>query len=346
MMRLARVVFTSVLSMLVFAGAAGTPALGREARLAIYPAGLSTDGGEHSLLPEEESLVEGDAVALYEKAGKTLPGELKTEQITDWLNMPIEQLPLRQAEAMLQQHMESLKLAARGARSKECNWPQWKPGSAPDDQEHYRELAFIVALRARHEMAQGQYEGAVLTLQTGFGMARHLGRAPTLLHTLIGAAVGGVMCAELEQFVQGENAPNLYHAFDRLPAPLVEVERAIENETQAGLAKISNETLRQQLERQLGAAHNRARLVARRLDTNLAALQCVEALRAYAASHKGSLPQKLSEIGDIPLPPDPFSDRPFEYERKGLGAVLASVVPSGGNEVDMTRYEIALRRRD
>ena len=119
------------------------------------------------------------------------------------------------------------------------------------------------------------------------------------------------MCAELEQFVQGEDAPNLYGALDALPWPLMEVEQAIENETQAALANITNEALRRQLERQLGGAHHRARLVARRLDANLAALQCVEALRAHLASHNGRLPQGLSEMREVALPPDPFSGRAF-----------------------------------
>jgi hypothetical protein len=325
-------------------GTAGL-ALGREVNLVIHPAPLQAEVDAPFLLPEKESLVERDAFALYEKAAKAMPGELQTAKITGWLNMQIEHLPLRQVEAMLQQHMASLKLVAQGARSTVCNWPQWKPGSTPDKQEQYREFAFLIALQARYEMAQEKYGRGIQALQTGLGMARHLGQAPTLLHTLIGAAVGSVMCAELEQFVQRENAPNLYYALDALPAPLVHVEQAIEYETQAGLAKITNEVLRRQLERQLRAAHDRARLVAKRLDANLAVLQCVEALRVYAALHQGLLPQKLSEVGEVSLPPDPFSGSSFEYERKGLVATLASVIPRGGNELDMIRYEITVRRR-
>jgi hypothetical protein len=88
-------------------------------------------------------------------------------------------------------------------------------------------------------MAQGRYDGAILAIQTGLGVTRHLGRAPTILQVLVGAAAGSVMCGELEQFVQCENAPNLYGALDDLPWPRVEADRAIENETQAVLADIT-----------------------------------------------------------------------------------------------------------
>jgi hypothetical protein len=64
-----------------------------------------------------------------------------------------------------------------------------------------------------------------------------------------------------------------------------------------------------------------------RLDQWIALLRHVEALRLYAAGHDGTLPAKLSEIS-VPLPADPFTGRPFRYERSGSTAHLRGTPPS------------------
>jgi hypothetical protein len=58
-----------------------------------------------------------------------------------------------------------------------------------------------------------------------------------------------------------------------------------------------------------------------RLGQRIALLQHVEALRLYAADHDGTLPAALSEIA-LPLPVDPFTGKPFRYERQGVTAHL------------------------
>jgi hypothetical protein len=63
-----------------------------------------------------------------------------------------------------------------------------------------------------------------------------------------------------------------------------------------------------------------------RLGQRIALLQHVEALRLYAADHDGTLPAALSEIA-LPLPVDPFTGRPFRYERQGGTAHLRGGPP-------------------
>jgi hypothetical protein len=50
-----------------------------------------------------------------------------------------------------------------------------------------------------------------------------------------------------------------------------------------------------------------------RFDRRVAALRVVEAVRHYAATHDGKLPQKLAQITETPIPHDPFTGKPFEY---------------------------------
>ena len=82
-----------------------------------------------------------------------------------------------------------------------------------------------------------------------------------------------------------------------------------------------------------------------RLEQKIALLRHVEALRLYAAEHGGKLPEKLSDV-TVPLPPDPFSGKPFRYALEGSVAHLRGSPPRGGENVAVynLHYEIAIRK--
>lgn len=62
----------------------------------------------------------------------------------------------------------------------------------------------------------------------------------------------------------------------------------------------------------------------RRTRQTIARLATVEAIRDHAARH-GQLPQSLNELSQLPAWPDPFTQRPFGYERNSeTRAVLRS----------------------
>jgi hypothetical protein len=84
-----------------------------------------------------------------------------------------------------------------------------------------------------------------------------------------------------------------------------------------------------------------------RLDQRIALLRHVEALRLYAAEHNGAWPAKQSEIA-VPLPDDPFSGRPFRYERSGATAHLRGTPPPGDakNPFLNVHYELTVRPRN
>jgi len=60
-----------------------------------------------------------------------------------------------------------------------------------------------------------------------------------------------------------------------------------------------------------------ARRASAQLDRSIAVLRAIEALRMYAATHDGKLPAKLSEIVGAPVPVDPMTGKPIEYELRG-----------------------------
>jgi hypothetical protein len=233
--------------------------------------------------------------------------------------MAVDQLPTDQVELLLKQYLVSFKCAAQAVKSRECNWPVWKGETIMAKNEEYRRLAFAVRLWAWLEISRGEPEGAILALQTGFGMAKHMGQTPNLPQLQMGVASAGVVCREIEQFVQMEDAPNLYAALAAVPKPFVDVEKAGKN------------------------ADDRTRALAKKLDSDLAILQCVEAIRSYAASHGGQLPQTLAEIKEVSLPNDAMCGAPFRYSRTGATAVLESTVPAGGEKRDEVHYQISVK---
>ncbi len=81
-----------------------------------------------------------------------------------------------------------------------------------------------------------------------------------------------------------------------------------------------------------------------RLERKIAALRVIEALRLHAAAHDGTLPDKLSEVTAAPIPDDPGTGKPFEYQRDGEAATLISRIP--GEELSKTglRYRLVLKK--
>ncbi len=65
-----------------------------------------------------------------------------------------------------------------------------------------------------------------------------------------------------------------------------------------------------------------ARSASVRTDREIALLRMLEALRIYAASHDGKLPEQLSDITEVPIPVDPVTGEPFVYRREADKAFL------------------------
>jgi hypothetical protein len=81
-----------------------------------------------------------------------------------------------------------------------------------------------------------------------------------------------------------------------------------------------------------------------RLERHLAALRAVEALRIYAAAHDGKLPEKLSDVTEVPVPENPGTGQAFEYHLEGDTATLVSQVPGETDPMHGIRYRVKIRR--
>jgi hypothetical protein len=313
--------------------------------LTFSPAKATETAQKYRLLPTKEEQIDADAVALYQKAIQSLPQDYQPKQFSDWRSLPPDQLPVKEVESAMEKLKPTLDLLSQAARSKTCNWPFIKPGQAQqklmDDLSKYRQFAFILDVQAKLEIAQGRYGQAMETLKTSNAMANQLGNGPTLIQGLVGIAIAAVNQKRIEQWIQSDNAPDLYWALEDMPQPLVDVTKAIKIETDN--LKNYNILMRKAFEKQLKPAHDRVLVQMNYVDRKIAALQCIEGLRLYAGSHDGKLPEKLSDVTEVKIPVDPVTKKPFSYKSTGSEAVLELEGTEGSEGRDAVRYELKLK---
>jgi hypothetical protein len=181
-------------------------------------------------------------------------------------------------------------------------------------------MVFLVVLKARSQLARGDYASCARTLGTGLALAKHLGASANVIHLLVGVAVGAVVYAEVELYVQQPGSPSLEAALRAVPKPLFD-------ENHSELYGMDEES------------RNKVRLVLGRGNRHIIALQYIEMLRSYAMK-AGRWPETLDDL-KASLPDDPVAGKPFAYKRLSEGqAILEGPLPTGGGAKDAVRYEL------
>lgn len=309
------------------------------AELTVHPVKDSKAGQKYQLLVKADEQSEADAMGLYEKAAKSLPENINSKQLKQWSDTPSDKLPRKQVEKTLQRFKASLGLVEQASRCGKCQWPE--EDKHEENLSSYRNLAYVLALQARLKIAEGKYDEAIGVMQTGLTMGSHIGQGPILIHGLVGVAISALMVRQVEEFIQLPGAPSLYEALQALPKPFIDLNKQIEFE-KAELKKYNKALLRKQLEIQK-PAHDRVRVIMKRLDRNIAVLQCVEALRLYAGTAEGKFPKELSNITEVDVPGDPVTGKPFVYSLTGSKAVLEGPAPKGAKAEEALQYELNLK---
>jgi len=303
-------------------GASGQSPEDKTKRLTVRLGRPSEAAGEFRLLPEPQEMTDGDGFVLYTRAAEMLPKDLDWAKIKAWRQAPGKELPLEDVRSMLRRSEAGLKLLEQAGRCKQCDWPYEFEDDCPFDLPACRNIAFLLALEARFQLAEGDYSSCVRTLRTGFALARHLGDGPSVLHVLVGAATSAVLCGEIELYAQQPGAPSLEAALRAIPHPLVYEEPS-------------------ELYGMDAAGRNRTQLALRRANRHLIAVQYIEALRRHAVQ-TAAWPQTLAEL-KANLPDDPVAGKPFVYERLSeTRAILSGLLPEGGGPKDIVRYELNL----
>ncbi len=208
-------------------------------KLILRPTPAPTPILKYQLLPDTTDLEPGNAAYLYQRAHApewitNLRRDPEYAKLSDYLNKPFKDLPREKWGMLLTSKM--LQEVDRAARRQYCDWelePRIKEdgvGLLLPDIQGFREFATLLALRARFQMADGKFEDAVRSLQTGLAMGRHVGDAPTLISALVGIAISMVQLNQLEDLIQTPGSPNLYWALTELPTSFVDLRRPIGGE--------------------------------------------------------------------------------------------------------------------
>ena len=209
-------------------------------RLTLRPAPPPDPALKYQLLPELLDQRPGNAAYHYQRAHSpewmTYRREKEFGQnLETWLyKTALKDLPREQVARVLSHGM--LREVDLAARREHCDWElteRFKKegfGLLLPDMQWFREVANLLSLRARLELAEGRLDRALYTVQTGLALSRHLSDTPTLITHLIGLAVGQVMLNRLEEVLQQPNAPNLYWALTDLPRPLHDLRKAMAGE--------------------------------------------------------------------------------------------------------------------
>ena len=207
-------------------------------RLAVHPAAEARPALKYQLLPEFLDRTPGNAAVDYGKVSAERSAIFGNDAWWEenWrkrIDAPLAEL--RGDELGLTAIFETLD---RAARREHCEWQvpvregDFYTVLLPELQQT-RSFARLLGLRARIEIANGRFDEAVYALQSGYALGRHVAEGPTLIHSLVGIAICGIMSDNVLQMSQQPDAPNLYWALTMLPRPLIDGRRGIEAEMNA-----------------------------------------------------------------------------------------------------------------
>jgi hypothetical protein len=214
----------------------------------IHPAAAARPALKYHLLPTFLESTPGDAVPLYAKAlvghvegwlllrdepsaDKNLSSDFS--HFEDWLETPLDKLPHDRARRIVDFFGGGIRTQLEQAvRREHCNWDvPLRQGRAFEvllpEIQRFREMARILALRARLQIAEGKYADAVASLQVGYGMARHVGKQPFVVCNLVDATIAHQMNTQLLTLCQRPGAPSFYWSIVELPSPWIDRETAI-----------------------------------------------------------------------------------------------------------------------
>jgi hypothetical protein len=211
--------------------------------LIVSPAAAPVPALKYRLLPSSADLNPGDAAPIYLRAHGYEDRSLDEawyqvgEKSARWQDLSLKDFPTAEVRTFVNLWSGKLKQIEFGTRRKTCGWNYTLPEERRNaiaillpDAQSMRQWGRILALKARVEIAEGKYDDAIRTIETGLAFGRHVAEGPFLINGLIGVAITNLMLAPLEDLIAQPGAPNLYWALTALPRPLVSLRDSLEVE--------------------------------------------------------------------------------------------------------------------
>ncbi len=208
-------------------------------RLTITPAPSPLPAMKYELIPKAIDRVPGNAAVHY--------GKVKSEQNVFFSSKEISDLIQFAQEKPLSELKENTQLdflinsgaiyasLKRGARCATADWQlpirdEFFGNILLPEVQEARTFGRLLIGRARVQMARGDFEGAIESLQTGMALAQHVSRGETLINGLVGMAVAAEMLETVQELISRPECPNLYWALATLPSPFIDLRPGFEAE--------------------------------------------------------------------------------------------------------------------
>jgi hypothetical protein len=206
-------------------------------RLTVQPAAAPKPALKYQLLPELSDMNPGNPIQGYlncfMEQNNFFFSKKSMEDRDKWDEMPLKDLPVKELRYYGRMALNLADYAARLDR------PDWQvllklksDGFAlllPEVQQ-LRTLAAFLKVRLRGEIADRRFANAVVTAQTLFGLARHLGEHPTMIGDLVGIAAAYQAIEPLDEMIGQPGSPNLFWALSALPQPLIDLRQGVQGE--------------------------------------------------------------------------------------------------------------------
>jgi hypothetical protein len=151
------------------------------------------------------------------------------------------------------QYTNFMVMMDRAARYSRTEWNEWfdlrKDGVyflLPEVQK-LRSLASVLRLRMRGEIKNHEFERAIATARTLFGLAKGLEEHPTLIGNLVGMAIATICLNAIEEMIQEPGCPNLFWAFVDMPKNVIDTRHGISGERLLITAQIESLTKAQRV---------------------------------------------------------------------------------------------------
>jgi hypothetical protein len=213
----------------------------RSKPLTLHPPGPVARALQYALLPELQDTTPGNAADHYHQAIENMKQDAPPERdwypaLDRWAATPLKDFPKEEAGAFLKKCESTFQEVEAGARCEDCDWGLTEKlrkfgfSTLLPDVQKMRQIAALLNLRARYELAEGRPEKAAHTLQVGFAVSRHVADEPSLICALVGMAIGNIMLERLEEVVQQPDAPSFYWPLTDLPRPFIDLRKPMQGE--------------------------------------------------------------------------------------------------------------------
>jgi hypothetical protein len=443
-------------------------------KIVLHPMSESQPAQKYKLLPPFIDLKPGNAAVFYNKvpteASSFFGDEKLWDNIDAWTEAPLSELKKKEIQTVINGWTWQIRDLKRAAHCEYCDWQlpirEFGYETPLPEVQQTRSYARLLAVTARFQIANGQYNEAIQAMRSGYALGRHVSNGPTFIHNLVGCAIVNIISEQVQELIQQPEAPNLYWALTDLPRPIIDFRSGVDGEyaifylsfpdlqnlETKELAPeqwpvLLNQTMRK-INRigsgssppELGSAFSTALLIEKyplakafliergwaavkvedmpvcqvvliaglrqyeeiqdelfkwmylpypdaiagmkksdvkmrdifrsgqeilplaslllpaisaakaaeaRTEREIAVLRIFEALRLYTAAHEGQLPEKLSDITEVPIPMDPIHGTPFIYHYLMDNTVILEAPRASGlnPEAYWLRYEIHLESK-